>query len=264
MLWAYLILVVGASLVGGLIPAAVRLTHRRLELALSFVAGTMLGVAALELVPHAWAEQVARTAPGNAPSIEGVVGWTLAGVLSIFLVERFLCFHHHDPTPHLGEAQGHAHDQHWVGALVGLVLHSLVAGVALGAAFDRDASVTVHLPAFGVFLAVVLHKPFDSLTLGTLMVAEQRPRRQQHLVNVLFSLAVPLGVLLERLGGAALGDAALLGPALAFAAGTFFCIALSDLLPELQFHRHDRAKLTAALATGLLLAWAASHAHPHP
>ncbi len=37
---------------------------------------------------------------------------------------------------------------------------------------------------------------------------------------------------------------------LAFSAGTFLCIALSDLLPELHFHAHDRFKLSLALLFG--------------
>ena len=41
--------------------------------------------------------------------------------------------------------------------------------------------------------------------------------------------------------------------ALAFSGGTFLCIALSDLLPELQFHAHDRTKLSVALLAGFLL-----------
>ena len=41
--------------------------------------------------------------------------------------------------------------------------------------------------------------------------------------------------------------------ALAFSAGTFLCIALSDLLPELQFHAHDRTKLSLALLAGFAL-----------
>jgi zinc and cadmium transporter len=38
---------------------------------------------------------------------------------------------------------------------------------------------------------------------------------------------------------------------LAFAAGTFLSIAASDLLPELQFHAHDRGKLSMALLAGV-------------
>jgi len=50
------------------------------------------------------------------------------------------------------------------------------------------------------------------------------------------------------------GGNQLIGYALAAAAGTFLCIATSDLLPELQFHTHDRFRLSAALLAGLGLA----------
>ena len=43
--------------------------------------------------------------------------------------------------------------------------------------------------------------------------------------------------------------------ALAFSAGVFLCIALSDLLPEMEFHAHNRFRLTVALIAGVLLAY---------
>jgi zinc and cadmium transporter len=81
----------------------------------------------------------------------------------------------------------------------------------------------------------------------------------------LFSLAIPLGVLIFYLGlYSDTADAAsgarqwFVACALAFSAGTFLCISLSDLLPELQFHRHDRVKLSVALLLGLALAQVAA------
>jgi zinc and cadmium transporter len=62
------------------------------------------------------------------------------------------------------------------------------------------------------------------------------------------------------------------------AAGAFLCIAAADLLPEVEFHSHDRLLLTAALTLGIAIAWgivvmerssyahavhAGAHAHPH-
>ena len=41
----------------------------------------------------------------------------------------------------------------------------------------------------------------------------------------------------------------------------FVCISLCDLLPELQFHGHDRVGLTAALLIGLAIAWGISSLH---
>ena len=38
---------------------------------------------------------------------------------------------------------------------------------------------------------------------------------------------------------------------------------MSDLLPELQFHRHDRVLLTAALLAGLAISWSVTLFHFH-
>ena len=80
------------------------------------------------------------------------------------------------------------------------------------------------------------------------------PRATAHLVNLGFALMIPLGAVafvvgLRGLGAEAAG--AITADSLAFSAGTFLCIALSDLLPELQFHEHDRVKLSAALLAGV-------------
>ena len=112
----------------------------------------------------------------------------LAGFLAMFFIERFFCFHHHDaPEPNgvetshacVHDHSDHTHDHsasphalRWSGAAIGLTLHSLLDGVALAAsvsvAHDDRAGPVAGL---GTFLVVLLHKPFDSLTLGTLMAA---------------------------------------------------------------------------------------------
>ena len=90
------------------------------------------------------------------------------------------------------------------------------------------------------------------------MALGRRSVAARHLVNGAFALVVPLGVVSFVAGvRVASGQGSLLSSALAFSAGTFLCISLSDLLPELQFHRHDRLKLSAALLLGLALAWGA-------
>jgi zinc and cadmium transporter len=113
---------------------------------------------------------------------------------------------------------------------------------------------------------IVLHKPFDSLTLGTLMARDGWSPVSRHVVNGLFALAIPVGVLMLLTGLWQVSGTAWaswwMSLILAASTGMFLCIALSDLLPELQFHRHDRLKLSAALVLGLGLAWimAALHA----
>ena len=74
----------------------------------------------------------------------------------------------------------------------------------------------------------------------------------------------PIGALLFYFGVGHLVDARdyVVGVALAFSAGAFICIALSDLLPEVQFHSHDKAKLTLAFILGIALAYTIGSLEP--
>jgi zinc and cadmium transporter len=279
-----------ASLAGGWLLLLVKLTHTRLQVATSFVAGMMLGVALLHLLPHAW---------DDFQSIDRTVRWLLAGFLVMFFIQRFFHFHHHDvpdeaperidtdpPVPSVEHHPADAHSDHdhtlahksarqlsWGGAALGLTLHSVIDGVALAAsvAAESQGLAGAALVGFGTFLVVILHKPFDAMAIGTLMAAGGWSKTARHWVNALFALAIPLGVVLFKIGAAELVNPThhFLGAALAFTAGTFLCIAASDLLPELQFHSHDRVKLSVALVAGLALSAligkleAEGHGHEH-
>ncbi len=286
----YCLLILVASIVGGMVPLWFRLTHRWMEVAVSFVAGVMLGVGVLHLLPHAVAGAIAAT-PGESPegAIMHTLLWMLAGMLTMFFIERFFCYHHHDVPDgldgghhdHCDHSQEehhvpckHVHDITWTGATMGLVLHSVLAGVALAAA-TQHGSHDATLAGFGTFLVIFLHKPFDSMTISMLMARGGWSVPLRHVVNGLFALAIPLGALVFYLGmmpEQAESSAArqlFVAYALAFSAGTFLCISLSDLLPELQFHSHDRVKLSVALVLGLAVAMAAQlieqhtgHVHP--
>jgi zinc and cadmium transporter len=281
LLFVFSVLCVVASLAGGWIPLVVRLTHRRMQIAISFVSGIILGIGVLHLVPHSLS---------MTGSIDVTVAWLLAGFLFMFFLERFFHFHHHDVADEASESRvddsdhDHdatcAHDHHhspidspfpWTGAVVGLTLHGMVDGVALAAAVQADVSQGLGgWPGIGAALAVILHKPFDSLTIGTLMAASGHATKVRYLFNALYSLVTPLGILLFHLAyGRFDAPSEVLGQALGFAAGTFICIASSDLLPELQFHRHDRTALSIALVAGIALAWSTifleegGHDHAH-
>src|SRR5207245_9284200 len=102
-------------------------------------------------------------------------------------------------------------------------------------------------------LGVFLHRPCGALAVATLLAVGGTSRSLRHRVNGLLALANPAGLLLFYLGADRFSQAAphFLGAVLAFAAGTFLSIATSDLLPELQFHAHDRGKLSMALLAGV-------------
>jgi zinc and cadmium transporter len=308
----YCALILVASIIGGMIPVWFQLTHRRMQLAVSFVAGVMLGVAVLHMLPHAIADAAAASAaielqieparpaestvPLPSTSVARSMIALLAGMLTMFFIERFFSFHQHDvpgESHELEHAHHHdspcrdhehhtahstaGHDLSWGGAALGLTLHTVLNGVALAAAVAHGGDGS-RLAGFGSFLVIFLHKPFDAMTIGMLMAHGGWSLAWRHTVNAMFSLAIPVGVLLFYFGlasEAADPNAAArqlwIAYALAFSAGTFLCISLSDLLPELQFHQHDRVKLSMALLIGLAVAYvagrfeAATHgAHAHP
>jgi len=285
----YCALILVVSVVGGMIPAMVRLTHRRLQFGLALVAGVMLGVGLLHMLGHA----VEMAFEEGEASVHGVMLAALCGFLLMFLLERFFCFHHHETEDDHGHTCGHTHDSSetcdqdapshshafgWLGAFFGLSIHTLIAGFALGAAVYSSVPLngtaqpevtSGGLLGIAVFLGIILHKPFDSFTVVALMRREKMPALSMHLVNALFALVVPLGVVLF-LFSADLTESAsqYTALALAFSAGTFICIAASDLLPELQFHSHDRFGITCAFILGLVIAWGSglfepAHQHHH-
>jgi zinc and cadmium transporter len=270
-----------------------------MQFAVSFVAGVMLGVAVLDMLPHAIVDASvaasaldvadrARLANANAAAVTiasagRVMSALLAGMLTMFFIERFFSYHQHDvpgdtqhqrpPHDHHVQRGNHDHDSihgaaghdlSWGGAALGLALHSILNGVALASAVGHGGNGS-SLAGLGTFLVIFLHKPFDAMTIGMLMSRGGWSLTWRHSINALFSLAIPAGVLLFYFGlmsEAADPNGAVrqlwVAYALAFSAGTFLCISLSDLLPELQFHQHDRVKLSLALLMGLALAYVAS------
>jgi zinc and cadmium transporter len=263
-----------------------------MQFAVSFVAGVMLGIAVLHMLPHAIMDAsvaAASTSPlanasdpvlgtlnASASAVRVTLISLLTGMLAMFFIERFFSYHHHDvpdgqhshgDVPHEDEAQKHSEqplDMSWSGAALGLALHSVLNGVALAAAVQHGADGSL-LAGFGTFLVIFLHKPFDAMTIGMLMARGGWSLVWRHTVNALFALAIPAGALLFYVGLMRDSPASqtasqqwFIACALAFSAGTFLCISLSDLLPELQFHRHDRIKLSVALLLGLALAHAAA------
>lgn len=258
-----------ASIAGGLVPLASALTHTRLQVYLSFAAGVMLGTAFFHVLP----ESVHLMGGSVEHALRHAMSWTVAGLLSLFFVERFFAFHHHEvsATKHESAARVTAQpaDPHpkpvdlaWGPATVGFCIHTLVGGVALASAVATEGR--GRLLGFWVFLAILLHKPADSLTITSLMISSGASRARAHGVNVLFALMVPLGAVAFFIGRGTLahdGESSFTGAVLAFSAGTFLCLSLSDLLPELQFHKHDRAKLSGALLAGIVLMLLAAQFH---
>lgn len=254
----YSAIIIAVSLLGGWLPSKVKLTHTGTQVVMSFVAGLMLGIAFYHLLPHA-----IFTLPEQG-GVDTAVWWLIIGLLFMFVLLRAFHFHNHGPQEedhHHGHEHSHrnASSISWVGVALGLVVHTLIDGVALGAAIQAGVmeDATLGLLGLGVFVAIALHKPLDAMSISSLMIAGGWSAKSRFMVNALFSIMCPLGAVLFFIGIEQFGtdSSMMVGIVLAFSAGVFICISLSDLLPEVQFHSHDRTKLTIALIMGVVTAY---------
>jgi zinc and cadmium transporter len=258
------------SVIGGLVPFLGRVTHSRLQLYLSLSAGVMLGACFFHVMPDAM--EMAKESFG---------WWMALGAIGLFCIQRFIAPHSHEMSSKLQLEHDHEpgceHDHEhraaptvagWM-AVLGLTIHTFMNGVGLAGAVQYDlekGSLANGLPGLALFLAIALHKPADALAISTVLSRKGVGRGTLSLVQLGFALMVPVGAAAFSVTSGSIADGLrnqLTGAALAFSAGTFLFIALSDLLPEVQFHRHDRIPLSLALVLGAVLMGCIGLLEPH-
>jgi ZIP family zinc transporter/zinc and cadmium transporter len=181
-----------------------------IEHGVAFGAGFMLAVALVDVIPEA----VARSGTLAMPLV-------LAGYLAVHLTQ-------HTVTPHFhfGEETHHVHAVAGTSALIGLLLHTLFDGVAIASGFLVRPSLGVLL-----FLAILLHKFPEGVTISSLMLAGGKSRTQAVGAAALLGIATVLGVVLTY----TLGVLAQHG--LAVSGGVTLYVAASNLVPEFQAKR---------------------------
>jgi zinc transporter 9 len=120
-------------------------------------------------------------------------------------------------------------------ALIGILVHSAVDGIALGAISLTDNSALELV----VFLAIILHKAPAAFGLVSFLIAQGHPNRNIRFNLALFSAAAPIAAVVTFAFFASSGSSSpitrsTLGLLLLFSGGTFlFTIAL-HILPELN------------------------------
>ena len=200
---------------------------RVLDTMLSFAAGFLISVSLIDLYPHSLV-----VAGAIAPAI--VLGAYVLVHLTQHTIGRH--FHFGEETHSVSELIG-------VSALVGLLMHTFVDGVAVASGLRVS-------PALGalVFVAVLLHKFPEGLAISSLFLAAGARRRTAILA------AAALGV--STIAGLLLTDELpfLRHYGLAISAGVTMYVAASNLVPELQDRRGLRIPLSFVAGCGLYLA----------
>jgi zinc and cadmium transporter len=180
-----------------------------IEACLAFGAGFMLAVAVLGVMP-----EVLHETPGEAL-------YVLFGYLAVHLAQHVMTPHFHfgEETHRVSPAAG-------VSAVLGLTLHTFFDGVAIASGFLVSSRLGLLL-----FLAVLLHKLPEGVTIASVMVAGGQSRGRALGAAAVLGGATILGVLLtEQMAG-------LTRHGLAISAGVTLYVAASNLVPEFQGKR---------------------------
>lgn len=218
------------SLVGGIYLLLGGTGAKRLQkLAIPFAAGALLAASFFDLLPEALELGEASV----------VFGWVLAGFLLFFVTERGLrWFHHHHEHVDSGDQANRSL------IVFGDVLHNLLDGLAIGAAF-------LVSPATGIVttLAVAAHEIPQEMGDFALLLKKGMAKGRVLFVNLISALATLVGAALVF----GFGDSLNLPVhvLLALTAGFFIYIAAADIVPAIHKKGNSRsANLESAILIG--------------
>lgn len=204
----YALAAAAANLLGALtVTTGARWGLRVLNLMLAFAAGFLICVVFLDLFPEALRET------GERAAVVALVGYLLVHLTQHTIGKHF---HFGVETHAISRLVSRS-------ALVGLLLHTFVDGVAVA------SGVRVSRPfGFLVFLAVLLHKLPEGLAISSLFMVAGAGKRAAIGAAGMLGLATIAGVLVT----AYIEPLARHG--LALAAGVTLYVGASNLVPELQ------------------------------
>lgn len=233
-----------ASLIGGFLLISKKdLAFKVSHFLASFAAGTFLGAAFFDLIPEALHE-------GEELNIN-VPLWVLVGIVSFFLIERFIhWFHHHE--------QYHEHEKENKSTVPLIILsdtaHNFIDGVIIAATFLVDIQLGIVTT-----LAVAAHEIPQEIGDFGLLLHKGLSRGKTIVVNIISASVAFLGaIIMYLLGNVVEVHIPIL---ISLTAGFFIYIATSDLIPEIHHEKRKGFALIEAclLIIGIVFIWFAAN-----
>ena len=218
-----------------------------LRVLISISAGSLLSVVFLDLLPEAIEAELYE------PHL--IFGVVLASIIFFFLFEKVLHWHHCRCDYH----EEHDEKKHLIYInLIGDAVHNIVDGFLIAASFMLDFQAGVI-----VTLAVILHEiPQEVSDFGVLLYAGLS-KAKAIMANLLVALSAVFGAVIFYFFGQSFEKAIPL--MVAFAAGNFIYLSMSDLIPELH-HEKDSKKIlknSLWLLAGVLIIYLLINILPH-
>ncbi|MFG2331402.1 ZIP family metal transporter [Streptomyces sp. NPDC048604] len=215
---------------------AQRVTDRR-HLVLGLAGGLMLGVVGLDLLPEAL-----DAAGSEIFGVPEALLLFVGGFLFAHLVERLLAVRQ---AAHGGEV-GEKVPQVGLTAAAAMVVHSLMDGIALGAAFQVGGGMGI-----AVALAVVSHDFADGFNTYTITSLYGNARRRAVAMLLADAVAPVIGAASTLLFTL---PEELLGGYLGFFGGALLYLAAAEILPEAH-HEHPALSTLLCTVAGVGFIW---------
>lgn len=205
-----------------------------LPLAISFAAGTLLGVAFFDLLPEAQ-----EMAGGH-----NIFPWVLGSFIGFYFLENLLHYHSHHHV-------GHHHPMGLI-AFLGMAFHSLIDGIVIGVGFEVS-----HALGLVTTLGLLAHQVPSGIAITSILLHAGYSKQKAFLHAGMVALATPIGAVGTSLILRGVTEQTV-GLLLAVAAGSFLYVAASDLIPESHAAKH--ALTGVLLLAGVGAIWGVMHA----
>ena len=218
-----------ADVAGGLVLVRAKGVERYLRYFVALGAGFLMAVALLEMAPES-----IRLNPRLGPIL------MMAGYCIVHLLEHTINSHfHYGEETHRGDLVTRRTS---IAVLVGLSVHALFDGVAIGSGF-----VVSNWLGWLIFLAIFLHKAPEGFTMASVMLASGRSRTTALYSAVGLAAATLLGVLVIEVVPAWLAFG------LPISAGVAIYVGATDLVPEVNREPGIRMALVFFAGVGAFL-----------
>jgi zinc transporter ZupT len=218
-----------ADVAGGLVLVRAKGIERYLRYFVALGAGFLMAVALLEMAPESF-----RMSPKLGPIL------IMTGYCVVHLLEHTISSHfHYGEETHHGELVTRRTS---LAVLVGLSVHALFDGVAIGSGF-----VVSNWLGWLIFLAILLHKAPEGFTMASVMLASGRSRTTALYSAVGLAAATLLGVVVIEVVPAWLEFG------LPISAGVAIYVGATDLVPEVNREPGIRMALVFFAGVGAFL-----------
>jgi zinc and cadmium transporter len=223
------------SVLGILIFFREKTLNKILFYLVSFAAGTLLGAAFLDLLPEAL----------EGGFKESIPVFILAGILSFFILEKFLYWHHH----HTGHEHEAVHGFTYLN-MIGDAIHNFLDGVVIAISFMNSTALGITTT-----IAIIAHEIPQEIADFSILIYGGFSKTKALIYNFLTALTAVLGALAAYFFSSAIENSSIFLTSLA--AGGFIYIASTDLIPEIHKEKDFKKSLLqlVLLALGIFLIW---------